>query len=191
MTDDVEPILSWLRRERRANVVQEILWIQHFDLDGALIAGQPELAWRARGALLVFGVELFLRSPGLDLPALSDQTDVARIVLRRLAVLDKELAEQAWDLLLRHAPDGEEALRQEVAAVIAFLEHRLGVPAAQSRGEAIRAWADGLKLLRDIGKGMGVVGSDSWYLSDDSAEGAQAGWYDEVIKVAASQRHPA
>jgi hypothetical protein len=184
VTAEVEPLLSWLQRERRTNVIQEILWIQHYDLDGALEAGQPELAWRARGALLIFGVELYLRTCGVYPPATADQVDTARVVLRQLALVDRGLAEEAWQLLLRDAPADADGLAAEVADMTAFLEHRLGVRAARSRGEAIRIWADGLKLLREIGKGLGVGGSNGWYLSATGDHAEQLDWYDEVIRVA-------
>lgn len=102
MTGDVEQLLAWLRRERRVSVVQEILWIQHFDLDGALAARQPELVWRARGALLVFGIELYLRTCGINPPATIDITEAARVMMRRLGILDPDLAGEAWEIGRAH-----------------------------------------------------------------------------------------
>ena len=101
MTEEVQQLLSWLQRERRTNVVQEILWIHHYDLDGALAARQPELAWRARSALLIFGIELYLRTCGVYPPGTGEHVDTARVVLRHLALVDPRLAGEAWDLLLR------------------------------------------------------------------------------------------
>ncbi|GAA0916447.1 hypothetical protein [Virgisporangium aurantiacum] len=183
MTAAAEPLLSWLRRMRRTNVVQEILWIHHFDLDGAVAAGQLELAWRARSNLIVFGVELALHGRGVYPPGAADYVEEALVVLRCLAGADPALAAEAWDLLLRPAPADEEGLRREIAAARHFLEHRLAVPAALSRDEAIRAWADGLKLLRDVGRDLGIGGSDDWYLPEDGPAGEQIGWYDEVIRT--------
>ena len=58
----------------------------------------------------------------------------------------------------------------------------LGV-AAVSRTEAIRAWAEGVKLLREVARGLGIAESDGWYLHDHTRPGDHLSWYDEVLRT--------
>lgn len=187
MPDNVEPLLDWLKRLRRINLAQLGLVDSHFDLDGALAAGQPELAWRTRSVMLVSGIELYLRQCGLDPAAGADHAERVQIMLRHLAMIDSQLAQEAWDLLLQAAPVGTEAMRREIAAAGNFLRDRLSVQSASSRGAAIRVWAEGARLVREIGRILGAAGSGSWYLPEAPVPGAGAEWYDEVISLVSRQ----
>ncbi|MBV1849569.1 hypothetical protein [Catellatospora tritici] len=187
MNTQVEPLLPWLQRERRTNVIQEILWIQHFDVDGAVVAGQPELAWRARAAIIVFAAELRLRRWGVYPPSSGDHTATAPSVLRHLEVLDPDLARDTWDLLLRGAPETETELASEIADTRRFLGERLGVPEGVSKVEAIRSWANGLRRLRAASKGLGIGESDGWYLLQRVGREQQTDWYEEVMSIVAAE----
>jgi hypothetical protein len=184
---NAEPLLAWLKRQRRTNEVEMGLMAHRFDLDGALSAGQWELAWRTREVILVAGIELYLRTWGLDPHIGPQHVDRARAVLHHLEQIDGDLADEAWRLLLEDAPIDEAPLRRHVAAVDHFLQTRLSVRSARSRGDAIEVWADGVRVLREVGQHLGVAGSAHWYLSETADPAAGLDWYDEVIRQATLQ----
>ena len=187
MLDKSEPVLDWLKRQRRTNEVQLGLMAHRFDLDGAMASGQVELAWRTREVILIAGIELHLRMCGLDPSFGTEHATRAQVMLRLLGTLDQSLADQAWGLLVRVMPLDRAGLERELEEIDSFLTHRLSVRSAQSRGEAVRVWADGVKLLRDVGRSLGLAGTDRWYLRSSSGLANQLTWYDEAIDFASQQ----
>lgn len=181
MSDNPESVLDWLRRQRRTNEVENGLMAHRFDLDGALADEQYELAWRTREVLLIAGVELYLRNCGLNTVFVGDHADRIIAMLRQLTRADRQLADEVVELLAPQAPTDPQELRREIAAVTDFLRDRLRIAAGVSRGEAMRAWADGTRLLRRVGAAFGVAGTDAWYLPEESAQGVRLDWYEEVI----------
>ena len=146
-----------LKRLRRITDLEQALWRYRFDLDGALSAGQYELAWSSRDQLLIRGLELYLRSSGVGLPVAPDSVQHVCTLMRHLLVIDAAAAAVWWHLLVRDVPSEEATLRQETDESLAFLRDRLGVRAAASRGEAILQWAEGMRRMRDVGQALGVV----------------------------------
>jgi hypothetical protein len=152
-----------------------------FDLDGALAAGQLELAWRTRVGILVTGVELHLRGLGQATDSPADHVQRACHLLTVLTRLTPDRGERAWAHLRRDAPTVETALRADIDQVTAFVRDDLSVAAAASREVAIQAWADTVRLLREIGRGVGIPQSEDWYLHDTTAPTGQLDWYDAVL----------
>lgn len=182
-----ESVLDWLKRQRRTNEVQLGLLAHRFDLDGALASDQMELAWRTREVILIAGIELHLRSGGLDPSFGTEHAARIQVMMRLLGKVDQSLAERAWGLLLRTMPAGRAEIEDELTKVDSFLIHTLGVRSVQSRGEAVRVWADGVRLLRDVGRSLGLAGTDKWYLHASSDPASQLSWYDEAIELASRQ----
>ncbi|WP_062214972.1 hypothetical protein [Streptomyces sp. NBRC 109706] len=182
-----EPLFDWLKTRRRANELQLLCMTYSFDLDGALGAGQPELAWQVRNNFLAFAVELYLLERGNFGPRPADLAEQTCAVMHTLEHVDGRLADEVWELLTLPAPTDDEALRSEITAVRAFITDRLGVPAA-NRADSIQHWAEGVKVLREISGAMGLAQSDDWYLSDESDLSEGLSWYDEVLGLLEQHR---
>jgi hypothetical protein len=159
-----------------------------FDLDGALTSDQRELAWRTREVILVAGIELHLRTCGLDPSFGTEHAARVQVMLRLLGTIEPSLADRAWDLLLRSMPTDRDGIERELEEVDSFLLYRLDVRSVQSRSESIRVWAEGVKLLREIGCSLGLAGTDRWYLRASSDPADQLTWYDEAIELASQQQ---
>src|SRR6185312_5811033 len=114
MPTDTEPLLDWLKRQRRINEVQLELMALQFDLDGALDADEPELAWRTLGCLVVAGAELHLRTSGVDPTATSDHAERADRMLTALARFAPATTRELWAVLLGDLPQSPDALRHEI-----------------------------------------------------------------------------
>jgi hypothetical protein len=181
VSHEVEPLLPWLKGRRRANSLELDLMIRRYDIDGALDAGQPELAWRTRELILVSGIELFLCYRGFSPVVRDDVVDRAIAVTDRLAKVSRPLAAEAVRLLLQPAPTENASLRGEMQAVDTFLREQLSIESAGARGTAIQVWADGLRVVREVGRALQVAGSGNWYLPEDPDTGDESQWYDEVI----------
>ena len=189
MLAEWEPLRGWLKWQRRSAELHLDLMALAFDLDGALAAGQHELAWRTRDGILVTGVELRLRELG---QAIDDPGDhVARTceLLTALGRLDPARGDRAWELVRRDAPVAEAALHADIDRAIAFVRDDLGVAAAGSREVATRAWADTVRLLREIGQGVGIPQSDDWYLHEHAAPTGDLDWYDAVLDAVSREAH--
>ena len=182
MTVHSEPMMTWLRRQRRTVELELELMAFHFDLDGALGAGQLGLAWLARQDLLIAAIELHLRERGSEPASGADRPERICLLMRALATSDARLADDAWRLLDEPIAPGIEQIRQAVARSLTFMTRTLGVPAAQSRDTAMRAWADAIALLRSVARSLGVAQAEDWYLSDSDTDG-HLGWYDEVMNL--------
>lgn len=175
-----ESLMSWLKHERDNN--QLWLWLmgEKFDLDGASASNQPELAWRAVQNLLLLAVELYLHRRGVRYQDIGDDpADRACVILDTLDSVNNSLAAEAWELLLWS--NGAD-LASQVQRIHDFTAERLDVPMA-SRASTIRAWADGVEMLRDLARGLGLARSDSWYLQEETSPDEQIGWYEEVLSL--------
>lgn len=180
MLTTTEPIMDWLRRQRRQVELELDMMAFRYDLDGALAADQYGLAWIARQDMLITAVELHLRERGVTPTGWMDHPDRMCTLLRVLSELDPVRGEQAWQHAEAAAPLDAEQLRAAVDRTLRFLTHDLAVASAGSRGDAVLAWADGTKLLREVAAGLGMAQSDDWYLRDGDGTG-QLAWYDEVL----------
>ena len=117
MYERAQPVLSWLKRQRRTSEVEMGLMAHRFDLDGALASEQFELAWRTREVILIAGLELYLRNCGLDPSFGAEHTERAWVMLELLTAVDRSLADEAWGLLLREMPADRDGIEREVAGV--------------------------------------------------------------------------
>ncbi|MEV0134022.1 hypothetical protein AB0H83_36855 [Dactylosporangium sp. NPDC050688] len=181
-----DSLLEWVKSQRDANAHQQELMSHWFDLDGAVRAGQWELAWRARQGLLMEAIELFLHERGVRLPGSLDVTEQLCIALDAVAALNPALADTLWDLVLRDGPSDELAMRREVDEMLRVVRSELSIPLSD-RLDSIEMWADGVRVLREVAAGMRLTGSDAWYLSAADPS-AQLGWYDEVLALLEEQR---
>jgi hypothetical protein len=183
-----ETVMAWVKAERFINSLDYELMAEFFDLEGALADDELELAWRARERLLTVSVELFVLRRGLQWNTEGQRFDHTTLAVEALETVNPILAREVWDHLLLHAPDTIESARAEVARTLSFVEHKLiGIPV--TRRDAIHAWADGTRLLRDIAESMGMAGTDDWYLSMTETS-RRLGWYDEVLGLLSSESEP-
>jgi hypothetical protein len=181
-----EPLVGWLSRQRRTNELQLEVMAQYFDLDGAIASHQPELAWRARECLVVVAVELYLRARDVCYDNWSDRPGRTATLLAALSRIDPALGDKAWELVLAPLPATDDARSDGIRRTLDLLGAHLDLPAA-SRNEAIRVWADGVRVLREIARWLGLAQSDGWYLTGESAAEDQLDWYDEVISQLAEE----
>ncbi|WP_194890866.1 hypothetical protein [Catenulispora pinisilvae] len=188
MWSDIDDLMERLRTLRRTNTLQLEVMAQYFDFEGAMAAEQPELAWRAREGLLATGIELNLCAVRLAGPPLDDRAEQICALLQSLSQVSPALGATAADLLERPAPGALSAIGQDTAAVIAFVRDDLGVAGVDSRAQAMKAWADGVRHLRDLARVLGLAQADGWYLPADRPEGHLT-WYDDVMNAIA-QLHP-
>lgn len=180
MLVQTQPTMTWLRRQRREVELELGLMASQFDLDGALAAGQLGLAWMTRYSLLYTAVDLHLRRRGVECEPLADDADQVCRLMDCLDRLDPALGAEVWLRLEERCPDTEQETRLAVADATRFIAETLGVREAASREAAVRAWADAIRLLREVAHGMGLAQSDDWYLHEDSSA-SQLDWYDEVM----------
>lgn len=180
------PLLDWLRGQRRLNALQLELMIQRFDFDGAVSASQPELAWWAMLRIVTASARLYLYERGVSCPEGSDWTGNIRVMLDQLATLDRTLAEELWQCLLRPAPATMDEVLREASAGIRLANERFHAKQL-NRDATVRDWADGVRLLREVAVGLRIAGADKWYIraEDDAADGLT--WYDEVIAQLAAR----
>ncbi len=176
-------LADWLRQARRLNGLHLDAMTQSYDLDGALSAGQPELAWRARQRILVLSAELFLQERGLRFDELPDLAEHMSAVLEALETVHSEHAAEVWEMVLRPAPIDATELAADIQATIDYCRDVLGVATVGSRAATIRAWADSVRLLREAAKDLGVAQSDHWYLRDEALAAEHLDWYDEVMAI--------
>jgi hypothetical protein len=172
---------DWLRHQRRTNELQMEIVAQAHDLDGALAAGQPELAWRARDSMLVAAVHLYLRERGVDYTDGDSWIGEVEGAMAALDAVHASLADEVWRHLAESMPDGQTALRHEIDVALQLIGTRLGV--AFARDEAVRQWAGGVKLLREIALAIGIAQGDAWYLPENPDGTDQEHWYDEIMRV--------
>jgi hypothetical protein len=179
---DSQSLREWLRTRRQINHLHLTLMTLRYDLDGAMDAQQPTLAWRSQAELLCTGVHLFLARSGVAVPAghQDDRVDGACRVMAALERVHPELSDQAWHLLLRPIPPHEQ-LAGEIERTLAFAATRLGMPWVASRRDTVVQWAADTRLLRSVAKRFGIAQSDDWYLSADGTSAPGTDWYDEVI----------
>ncbi|MBQ1050175.1 hypothetical protein KBX50_17080 [Micromonospora sp. C51] len=176
-------LVDWLRSARRLNGLHLDVMTQAFDLDGGLSAGQLELAWRARQEVLILSAELFLRENGVPYLESYDVVEHTSSVLEALEGVSGDRAAEVWEMRLRAAPTDAAELVADIRRTLDFCGERLGVTSVGSRGATIRAWADSLRLLREVAQDLGVAQSEQWYLRDESAAADHLDWYDEVMAV--------
>lgn len=177
-----EPIMAWLRRQRRHVELELDMMAFRYDLDGALAADQYGLAWLARQDLLITAVELHLRGCGVTPPSSVDYPERMCVLLQALTRLDAVRGEQVWQLLETPAPVEGTDLRAAIELTLRYMSDDLAVRAADSRNGAVLAWADATKLLREVAQGLGMAQSDDWYLQGGDGT-SQLAWYDEVLSV--------
>jgi len=180
-------LADWLRQARRLNGLHLEAMTQSYDLDGALSAGQPELAWRARQRILVLSAELFLQERGLRFDVLPDLAEHMSAVLEALEAVHSDHAAEVWDMVLRPAPTDATELAADIQATIDYCRDVLGVTTVGSRAATIRAWADSVRLLREAAKDLGVAQSDQWYLRDETLAAEHLDWYDKVMAVVTAE----
>lgn len=184
---ETTPIMTWLSRNRQANRVRYDLVAWQFDVEGALAADQPELAWWARSQLIAAGIDQYLTTSGIPVPLVTDEVDRVCAALALLAQVNPDLARDLRELLTRPAPATRDGIADDVTEARRFLATRMSVRAAASRGEAMRAWADGVRVLREVALGMGLAQSDGWYIPDAESVEQELGWYQQVMDVAGEQ----
>lgn len=182
MTVYTESVMLWLRRQRTTVQLQLQIMASLFDLEGALDAEQPGLAWAARQDLLAAAVEMHLHFRGIPREPAADEPERICLLLHALARVDGALAEEAWALLEEQAPLDADQRQRDLERTTAFMTGPLAIAAAASRDAATRAWAEAIKLLRDVAKRMGIAQAEDWYLPDGDAQG-RLDWYDEVINL--------
>jgi hypothetical protein len=176
-----EPIRQWLQRNRRTNELQMGLVALYHDLDGALAAGQLELAWRTKDNLIVVAVHLHLRTRNINYSDHGDLAAQAEAMMSVLAGLNERLAVDVWRELLAPAPLDSDHLRTGIERARDLIHVRLGAP--HSREDAIRSWADGVKALREIAHTIGIAQDNSWYVPEQSADADPEHWYEEIMRV--------
>jgi hypothetical protein len=161
------------------NDLQQELMSLSFDLDGALAAGQLELASWARENLLSAAVALFLSQADVSVPD-NIKTAEARIgILDRLRSVNPDLARRMEELLVRPMAADVEGAQEDLSEVRLFLSEKLGVEASTRRA-AVTTWAEGVRTLREVAAVLGVAGADSWYLADQTG-GSERDWYDDIL----------
>jgi hypothetical protein len=180
MLDDPEQLASWLRMRRRQNKLQLDIMALMFDLEGAVEAGQVGLAWSSQETLLMFGLTLNALERGLAVPESSSLVADACAALEALAGVDPAVADRAWQLWLRPLPHPTR-LSAGLADTLHFLTHELGMPSMASRGQATKAWADGVDILRRVASVIGLAQSDEWYLPREADDGGKDSWYEDVL----------
>jgi hypothetical protein len=173
------PLIDWLRRQRRLNELQLELMTERFDFDGAVSAGQPELAWWAMLRTVAAAARLYLYERGVGCPEGSDWTSNTRAMLEQIASLDPTLANELWQRLLQPAPATMDDLVREASAGLRFANDRFQTEQLD-RDATVRGWADGVRLLREVAAGLKIAGADKWYVHANDAS-AGLSWYDEVM----------
>jgi hypothetical protein len=176
-----EPIRQWLQRNRRTNDLQMDLVALYHDLDGALAAGQFELAWRTKDKLLVGAVHLHLRTRNINYPDDGDFAGETAATMSVLAGINERLAADVWRELLEPAPLDSDRLLASIERSRDLIHVRLGAP--DSREDAIRSWADGVKVLREIAHKIGIAQDNSWYVPEQTADADPELWYEEIMRV--------
>jgi hypothetical protein len=174
-----EPLIAWLKRQRRTIDLQESFMAWKFDIDGALSSDQPELAWFARERMIIAAVELFAHLNSLPAP-ISDPDERAGACVRLLRQVNPAAAAAVSELLLRPMPA---EIASDITGSLRMVDEQLHVGVSATRDEMVRDWATSIKLLRDIAAGLGLAGTDEWYLLDSEGPGAGLGWYDQVLAV--------
>ncbi|WP_350352830.1 hypothetical protein ABS642_07525 [Microbacterium sp. A8/3-1] len=174
MSDFGTPVHTWLGAQKRRSDLLQVTMSLGFDLDGALEAGQWELAWYTRQTLLEFSLRLFLQERGAELDELTECAGA-------FETLNPALADEVWGLLLEDMPSNQSAVQDRIDAALRFIGGRLRLP--DDRPTMIAAWADSVKLLRDVASSIGLANQDDWYLSANDSDD----WYQEIRKLLDTQ----
>lgn len=180
------PLLDWLRRQRRLNELQLELMTERFDFDGAMSAGQLELAWWAMSRIVTTAARLYLYERGVSCLEGLDAPGNTRLMVERLAALDPGLAEELWQFLLQPAPSTIDGVRRAASVGMRLANERFRAKQLD-RDASVREWADGARLLREVAVGLGIAGADKWYLRSDESSAEELSWYDEVIAQLAAR----
>lgn len=151
-----------------------------YDLDGARSSGQWEVAWRARDCMLGSAVRLHLRDRNVTQPEPSGLVPRTDAALRTLEEVNPGLAAEAWELVSEEAPADSADLDWRIDATLDFIRDQLGV--AYTREQAVRTWADGVRMLRGVASSIGLAQTDGWYVSEASEPSSTTDWYDEITR---------
>jgi hypothetical protein len=178
--DSAVPLLDWLRRQRRANELQLELMGERFDFDGAMQAGQLELAWWAMLRFVTAAARLYLYERGVSPGDGADWVTGTREMLAQLAQLDSRLSDDVWQVLLQPAPTAQQELARAATRGVELANERLQAGLV-TREASIRNWANGVRLLREVASGLGIAGADEWYLREGDDSSAALTWYEEVM----------
>ncbi|MFB8140887.1 hypothetical protein [Streptomyces parvus] len=178
MTVHNTPLKGWLRTKRGINALELEIMALHYDLDGALEAGQHGLAWWTGHAMLTTAVELSLAESGVDVGSQEDPVEQACAALDALHRVNPELAGAAWELWLRPQPP-EDEIRQAIDGTLTFIEQRLGLPWALSRQQVVMRWASSTSVLRAVAKRLGMAASEDWYVG--ASDSPDLDWYGEIV----------
>ncbi|MEV0008962.1 hypothetical protein AB0M10_18390 [Streptomyces sp. NPDC051840] len=169
---------DWLRAERAVNGHHLEIMGLHYDLTGALAAGQHGLAWSAQQSLLVETLRVRLAYAGVACRTAGDRVTRAFAVMEATAAMDAALADDAWELWLRPMPPDDE-IPEALEEVRCFVADRLGLPWARDRAAAVRRWAENTNDLRTVARRLGMAQSDDWYVSEKPE--STPDWYAEVL----------
>lgn len=175
---------TWLKSLRTVNDAHLSIMTLSYDLEGALAADQPSLAWWAQERVLLESVRLFTLEADIEVDGI-DEVDESFRRLERLSALNPALAERAWQLWMRSLP-GREDLQAAVEETFTFVREDLGLPWALDRSSAVLRWAESTQVMRAVARNLGIAQTDDWYLT--SADGADGSWYDDVLRALESDR---
>jgi len=174
------PLVEWLRAQRRSNELQLELMTERFDFDGAIAAGQAELAWWAALRIVTAAARLYLYERGVDCPGGLDWAGDTRTMVDRLGALDPSLADELWGCLLQPAPSSIDDVRRTATAIMRLANERFHARQLD-RDSSVREWAEGTRLLREVALELQIAGADKWYLRSEDSSSTGLSWYDEVI----------
>ncbi|MEU9509345.1 hypothetical protein AB0D32_24055 [Micromonospora sp. NPDC048170] len=169
-------LTPWLRRWERTVKLRQDVMSSMFDLDGALRAGQWELATHACRALLTHSALLALALRDVYVPAFVRREREWRLAIDALADVAPEHAERAWQLYLTPTRTDAEA-RAHGSRVLHFVGWCDG-SGETALADALRAWADSAHAFRQTCTTLGVPTTADWYLVGPEAQGD---WYSEVL----------
>jgi hypothetical protein len=180
------PLMDWLRRQRRLNSLQLELMSNRFDLDGALSAQQPELAWWAMLRIVTAAARFYLCERGVSCPEGLDWPGNTRVLIDHLASVDPALADELWQCLLQPMPAAMAEVERATSAGLRLANERFQVKQL-NRDATVRDWADGVRLLREVAVGLHIAGADKWYIRAEDTAAAGLSWYDEVMAQLAAR----
>lgn len=174
------PLREWLKEHRETNNWYMELMALSYDLEGALDADQPGLAWWTQEDMLVKGLRLFLLEAGCPVPPVRDRVEHIFDAVEVLGRTNPALAGKVWDLLMRPAPEAAQ-LRPEIDRTLRLLAEDLGFPWVLRREEAVLRWAASTSILRTVAAGLRMAQADDWYLGDSATPDLD--WYSQVVRT--------
>lgn len=177
----ISDLRPWLARQKFTTDLRLAQMSAHYDIAGAVDAGQPEVAWLIRRSLLLVAATLHLDDRGVQL---TEGWDADFTLAEGLGPLESNIADKLWGYLREPVPTRSQ-VASRLEPTFVFIAEHLGQ--ARTRPDAVEAWARDVRLLRTVASSLGLAQSGHWYLPDQDLDAFDS-WYEEVLAMAAHER---